>query len=179
LALADITTTRAFFFEDVPGIMEHCANVSICGEKKRELSRMMQMIDSVRLSRDDLLDALFDLKHDLGKYIRLPVAMLPADSTAADLRQALGRALLKTRQGPRGDRPAREIWTAFTEEVGRAVDERETAGQLRRAVERALGWERALADDDDTPLDRAALEADLTAVSRCIQALIEEVSANE
>ena len=46
---------------------------------------------------DDMLDALYDLKHDLGKYIRMPVAMLPADAPVQELREALHAAIFATR----------------------------------------------------------------------------------
>lgn len=132
------------------------------------------MIENDRLSRDDVLDALLDLKHDLGKYIRLPVAMLPADAGDADLRQALETALNRTRSGPEGVRSAAELWDGFVEEVGAALDGYSSAAELRRAVEQALAWRAALGDPD-AAVDRQAVEADLGAVGVGIQRLIEEV----
>jgi hypothetical protein len=134
------------------------------------------MIDENRLSRDDLLDALLDLKHDLGKYIRLPVAMLPADAGAEELRQALATAINQTRKGPAGARSAAEIWAAFLDEVGGAIDRFDAAARLRAAVDRALAWGDRIGDDE---LERPAIEGDLSAVGTSVQRLIEEVNSND
>lgn len=38
---------------------------------------------------DETMDALLDLSHDLGKYLRLPLALLPVDAGPAEVREAL------------------------------------------------------------------------------------------
>ena len=126
-----------------------------------------------RPSRDDLLDALFDLKHDLGKYLRWHLSTAPEDAGPERFREALATALLCTRTGPRGDRAAREIWEKFEGETGSALDGYPARAALSIAVRRALGHERALAPD--APLDRGEIRRDLGAVSDAIRALIEEV----
>ncbi|MBW2277188.1 MAG: hypothetical protein JRF63_06830 [Deltaproteobacteria bacterium] len=132
------------------------------------------MIANDQLSRDDVLDALLDLKHDLGKYIRLPLAMLPAEAGDAEVREALGTALLKTRNGPNGVHTAEDLWSGFTEEVGRAIAGYTSAPGLRETVERALAWRASLENDADA-IDRQQAETELGAVREAIQRLIEEV----
>jgi len=136
------------------------------------------MIESDQLSRDDVLDALLDLKHDLGKYLRMPLAMLPAEATESEVREALETALLKTRSGPKGVRTAEDLWSAFTEEVGSALDGYEATAGLREAVARALEWKDALARQD-TVVDREQVQADMSAVGEAIQRTIEEVHGGD
>lgn len=125
--------------------------------------------------REELLDLLSDLQHDLGKYLRLPLSLLPRDADAAAVRTALETALLKTRRGPAGARAAQEIWEAFLEEARGRLSSFAAFAPLEGAVSRALGWRRAL--EGGPAIDRAAVEADLGAVSAAIRALIEEVQS--
>jgi len=127
-----------------------------------------------RPGRDEMLDALLDLSHDLGKYLRMPLAMLPAEAGPGDVREALEHALRRTRVGPRGVRGAREIWAGFHEECAAALAGRPGFDALAGAVARALAWERAI--DGVEEIDRAALTRDFADVSRRIRELIEEVS---
>jgi hypothetical protein len=68
------------------------------------------------MAREDLIELLRDLRHDLGKYIRLPLAMLPREAGDEEVRSALRQALQATRRGPAGDVPARAIWQQFLEQ---------------------------------------------------------------
>lgn len=128
---------------------------------------------------ESLADALADLAHDLGKAVRRPLAWLPADASDADVRQAAEEALLATRRKGSERISAQALWDAFLAEVeppqvgtgGPAVGPAWAA--MVAAVERALAWAARL--DPPEPLDRAALEADLAAVTPAIRALIEEV----
>jgi len=131
------------------------------------------MIDNRQLSRDDLIDALLDLKHDLGKYIRLPVAMLPPNAAPDELRSAIDDALERTRRGPAGTRSAREIWRAFLDEAGAALERTAGLDPLTDAVERALALGAT-----EAPLARAVTEATLGAVGERIQQLIQEVTGD-
>jgi hypothetical protein len=126
------------------------------------------------MNRQELLDVLADLQHDLGKYIRLPISMLPRDASPAELREALATALLRTRQSPRGTRSARAIWQEFETEAGADARAYPSYTALEAAVERALAWEMTAAREAAV-IDRAALESDLAAVSSAIRKLIEEV----
>ncbi len=124
--------------------------------------------------REDLLEALYDLKHDLGKYIRLPVAMLPPNASPTDLRQALARGLFETRKGPAGVLSAGQIFAAFTGEYGRNCEQFSAYERLTRAVDRAL----ALNDCTDA-MERGEIMHALGNVSAAIQTLIEEVERDE
>ncbi|HKU38874.1 MAG TPA: hypothetical protein VJR89_12025, partial [Polyangiales bacterium] len=65
------------------------------------------------MSRDPALrELLEDLRHDLVKYVRLPLRMLPPDADAAALRGALECALLRTRESRTVTQSARELWRA-------------------------------------------------------------------
>ena len=125
-----------------------------------------------RADRETVLDLLFDLQHDLGKYLRLPVAMLPAEAAPADLRAALAEALLRTRIGPSGTRSARGVWTAFLADLADRPGLDLEA--LRTSVETALAWETALEADRPLP-SRSEILADLDGVTAAIRALIMEV----
>ncbi len=138
----------------------------------------MQMIDTTNFAFDDLIDALMDLKHDLGKYIRIPFSMLPRTASARDVESALETALRRTRSGPFGVRSAKEIWDAFAAEAGDALESKKEYGALARAVAKALSHEAALCGSVPMP-DRETLEADMTDVGKCIQELVEEVARDE
>jgi hypothetical protein len=42
--------------------------------------------------KEELLEALSDLKHDLGKYIKLPVTMLPREADPSEVALEVKRA---------------------------------------------------------------------------------------
>ncbi len=122
--------------------------------------------------KEELLEALFDLAHDLGKYLRLPLAWLPAEATEAEVRVALERALLRTREGAAGVVSARALWDRFREETGGGAEGLDSFPALAAAVAQALSWEDRLAG----PIDRAAALHDLSAVGDAIRTAIEELS---
>ncbi len=133
-----------------------------------------QMIDKNPAVDPDVIDAILDLKHDLGKHIRLPVSLLPEDASDAELRETVTRALTKTRSGPTGTRSARDIWEGFVAEAVGAVSSRKAFAPLLESVARALEWEgRAAAGE---ALDRRSLALELEAVGTRIQELLDEVS---
>jgi len=121
-------------------------------------------------SDDELLDLLMDMKHDLGKYIVMPVAMLPTDASPTQLREALRRALLQTRGEGEAAHSAQVLWRGFVQEGGEPLRALAGFAQLQAAVERATAWESALGAD--TPIDRDALLSDLRAVGEAMGALI-------
>lgn len=138
----------------------------------------MQMIDTTNLTFDDLIDVLMDLKHDLGKYIRLPFSMLSQTASSEEVESALETALRRTRSGPSGVRTAKDIWDAFAGEVGDSLESKKEYGALARAVAKALSHEAALCGSVPMP-DRETLEADMADVGKCIQELVEEVARDE
>lgn len=119
---------------------------------------------------DDLLDLLMDMKHDLGKYIVMPVAMLPATAPDADVRDALRRALRETRTGGDGPRSATELWDDFVGEGGDALRALDGFGVLEASVARAIHWDAAI--DAQSPIDRDSLLGDLRAVGEALAAMI-------
>jgi hypothetical protein len=125
------------------------------------------------MTADATLDLLLDLKHDLGKYLLLPIGLLPKDADDDALREALRRALRQTRTSGGQAKSARELWQGFVAELGGELAHSAALAELSAAVERALGWERAL--EQAAPLARAPLERDLAAVRAAIAALIAEV----
>lgn len=127
---------------------------------------------------EDLLDALYDLKHDLGKYIRMPVLMLPKDADPEVVAAEVERAIDRTRKGPTGVRSAMEIYRAFTAEWESVASAFKEYRALENAVERAVAWRRKV-KSPDTSWTRAELERDLTQVGETILALIREVEGGE
>jgi len=131
------------------------------------------------MTSDVTLELLLDLKHDLGKYMLLPLALLPKGADAAAVRDALERALLRTRTrravaGAAAEaQSAREIWHGSAAELVQSGLPRAALADVEQAVERALDWEPALRGD--RALERAAIERDLGAVQTAIARLIEEV----
>jgi len=126
--------------------------------------------------REKLLEVLSDLKHDLGKYIRLPFTMLPPGADWDETRTALRHALLETRSGPGGVLSARALWSRFKETAGGRLGAFSGWIALEAAVERALAWEACV--EGDGPLPRDDIERDLSAISGGIQKLRLEVAAN-
>jgi len=120
----------------------------------------------------DAADLLADLAHDLGKYLRLPLAWLPPEADEAAVREAAREALLATRRKAGVATPAADIWADFLAEVGETLDGFAEWPPLVAAVEAALAWGTRL----DGPVDRAAIAADLGAVTPAIRALLDEVS---
>ena len=132
------------------------------------------------MTDDATLELLLDLKHDLGKYLLLPLALLPKDADDSAVRAALRRALLQTRTrragGPNGTDGSRhlsaaEIWRDAAAELERAGCARDALAPIEPAVEHALWGPRAL--DDEAALERMAIERDLGAVQAAIAALID------
>ncbi len=125
------------------------------------------------MDRQELIDHLSLLEHDLGKHLALPLGMLPAGAAPAEVREALVTSLRRTRRTRGRVLSARQIWAAFRSEAGEALlasGERWSA--VCAAVERALAWEERLAGSD---IDRDAALADLSAVRPAIRALLVEL----
>ena len=70
------------------------------------------------MDKEELLDILLDLKHDLGKYLRLPLALLPADASPKEVREALKTGLFSTRKSGVKTTSAQEL---FDETKDKAV----------------------------------------------------------
>jgi hypothetical protein len=123
--------------------------------------------------REEVLDLLLELGHELGKYLRMPLAFLPATASPEELCETVRRTLTQTRDGPRGRRSARQLWTTFVHEAGGRLDSLETFQELEAAVGRALAWE-GLQVREGT-LSRVQIEADFGAISPAIRAVIQDI----
>jgi hypothetical protein len=124
------------------------------------------------MDREELLDLLLEIQHDLGKYIQLPIVMLPKSASDAELREGLERALRRTRLVGEEAVPARKIWADFESELtGTGHDARLEV--IRGIVMKAIGWESKL--DTDEEIERVALERDLRAVGEAFREWVEEL----
>jgi hypothetical protein len=127
------------------------------------------------MTSDTTLELVLDLKHDLGKYMLLPLALLPKAADEAAVRAALARGLLRTRSrrtaAGEETQSAREIWQASLPELRAGALPQAALAQLERAMERALSWERVL--QDGVAFDRVAVEGDLLSVQRAFADLLQ------
>ena len=124
--------------------------------------------------KDELLDLLADLQHNLGKYIRLPMAMLGEGAGEEQYRTALKCALLQTRRGPSGVLSAQQIWDDFVQEAGGRLRGMVEFKALVTAVKQALAWEIYI-DPGSPPMPVADIQDDLASVSEAIRHLMEGV----
>lgn len=124
----------------------------------------------------EIIEALDDLKHDLGKYLVMPLSMLETDAGPKPVREAVTQALLRTRTGPNGTWSAAELWQAFALGAGAELPDLEEATVLTRAVGRALAWQERLEAPEG--LDRAVILADFRAVSSAIDGVIAALASH-
>jgi hypothetical protein len=110
----------------------------------------------------DLLEALEDLAHDLGRHIRLPLALLPIDAGPAQLHEAVERGVRRTRTGPRGSYSAEDLLADFASEVPERL--RPDLAELESAVSSAM----ALLDAEHPETSRDRISARLDAVGAAI-----------
>lgn len=131
------------------------------------------------MTKEDILELLFDLKHDLGKYIRLPLAMLPSQADDTQVRRAVVQALRETRVSAHRVQSAAQIWQDFLTQIGEADGLKHGYAffRLEKAVHNALKWERAIFDSSaSAPLDRRVVQEDLNGVDQAIIDLIDEIN---
>jgi hypothetical protein len=121
-----------------------------------------------------LAELLDELRHDLAKYLLLPLRMLPRDAGPRAMREALDAALRHTRRHGSSHVGAREIYTRAREGLVAAQADPRRLRALDSAVARALAWEEVL--DNGAEIERAALEADLAGIGVELAAWLAEVS---
>ena len=114
-----------------------------------------------------------DLRHDLGKYLRMPLRMLPEEASEAALREAVGLALRQTRRAASGVRSARELWGAAAPALRALAVASPRYLELEAAVSAALALEARL--DAPEPFDRAEAEALLFEVGHRLDCWLAEV----
>jgi hypothetical protein len=125
------------------------------------------------MAHDTLSEVLDALRHDLGKYLLMPIAMLPRDASAEQLRAALHDALLRTQRGA-STRSAEEIYAQARAAMLELNVNTDRLATLDAAVQGALRWQGVL-DDTSRLLDRDVLLKELGAVRQAIAALQAEV----
>lgn len=126
--------------------------------------------DACGVTQEDLEDALDDLAHDLGKYIHLPLSLLPDTASDDEFLEAATLALIRTRRAPTGDQSARELWVAFCQEVGNELVSYPGWIELEQTIANALDWTERLQDAARSE-SRTKLVADLRAVAPAIRVL--------
>jgi hypothetical protein len=126
--------------------------------------------------REALLETLYDLKHDLGKYIKLPVALLPQDAPGTELSEQVIRAVRETRKGPSGTRSAKQLFTQFVDEWGGALDGLPSYERLKRFLDDAEQL-AVRAEQSPSSISRREVESVLFAVADEIGALLTEVES--
>ena len=84
-------------------------------------------------------ELLYDLKHDLGKYVQIPVAMLPDNAGKPEIKDALNRALYKTRIAGGKVQSAEQIWQDYHNRLLKLWDDKSALSELETAVLQILG----------------------------------------
>jgi hypothetical protein len=135
------------------------------------------MIDSRWTQKDELIDILLDLKHDLGKYLFLHLSHLTVDSPPDMVKDALKTALFETRKVGGRVQTAREIWDRYRSEID-ALDYAFSSYELlRAAIAEALEMRRFLDADDSAPAPHVGqIQKIARQVSETIQQIIGEES---
>jgi len=124
--------------------------------------------------RSDALDLLDELKHDLGKYIYLPVGFLPKDASSEAFTSAVHTAIFRTRRAQGTVESAHDIWERFCQEAGNLILHSTSYPRLVQAVDVALSWGNRLSE----PLDmvhRECVIRDFQNVGRAIARVQDEI----
>ncbi|MEL6758756.1 MAG: hypothetical protein AAFP04_00005 [Myxococcota bacterium] len=126
------------------------------------------------VTRETAIDRLYDLQHDLAKYIRMPLAFLPSHATPDEVRVALQRALRTTYRRAEDVLPASMLWQQCADSLPDAVRAHASFERLERVIERALAWDAAI-DDVRVTIDRNRVLGDFGAITAAIDLLIADV----
>ena len=125
-------------------------------------------------TREALVETLDELKHDLGKYIKLPVAMLPKDAPKEALAEQIIIAVEETRRGPTGVLTAQMLYDRFSKEWGGILKGISSYERLKEALGRAYALV-PIAKTSPNSLSRDDVEARLFVISELIAELMMEV----
>jgi hypothetical protein len=132
---------------------------------------MLEMNSDIK---EALEESLYDLKHDLGKYIRLPVGMLPKEATWAEVAAQVEQAVLRTRKGPSGILSAAALFEQFKREWGARLANLSSYAALQTAVAAACALPEQILLNESA-LNRETVESILGEVSTAVQRLMDEV----
>lgn len=113
------------------------------------------------MDREELLETLDELQHDLGKHLLMPVALLPQTASHVDLRDAVDRGLRQV-----------AAWRAFGQGSGRSLAGDQAFAVVDARVAAAAQWGVA------EHLDRSRVQADFAAVGEAIRAWRRQVSGD-
>jgi hypothetical protein len=133
----------------------------------------MSMMDTA--TKEALLESLYDLKHDLGKYIKMPVAMLPKDASWDEVTAQVRKAVHKTRKGQSGEISAATLFQRFVDEWEQHLASNKAYQQVALSVEAAIELNDRV-EQCEPGLTRAEIEQVLGAVSIAISSLMDEVN---
>ena len=122
--------------------------------------------------RRQLVELLQDLQHDLGKYLRMPLAFLPEGASEGDVVAAIRKGLFETRRSGDGVVTASELWERFLEQAKNDLEGEAAFDTLTHTVERALAWE-ALVKGEAVEVDRERARKDFDAVGAAIRDAIQ------
>ena len=112
-------------------------------------------------------ELLEDLAHDLGRHVRLPLTLLPDGAAATDVREALRRAVFRTRTASGGAQGAAELLAVHV--AATPAEQRPTLAGLRAAVARAVDLASQSESDPLPPLSE--VRAVVSAIGREIAVL--------
>lgn len=124
--------------------------------------------------KEALEESLYDLKHDLGKYIRLPVSMLPKEATWEEVATQVEQAVMRTRKGPTGILSAAVLFEQFQGEWGERLANLSSYASLQTAVAEACALPEQILRTESA-LTRETVESILGEVSTAVQRLMDEV----
>ena len=132
------------------------------------------MLDMDNDTLEALEESLYDLQHDLGKYVRLPVSMLPKDAPWETVVEQAIAAVERTRKGPSGVVSAKMLLDRFAADWEEKLASVSLYQSVKSAVAETAVLVGRIREGDSSP-DRAEVEAVLGAVSEAIGRLMDEV----
>ncbi|MBN2715498.1 MAG: hypothetical protein JXX14_06560 [Deltaproteobacteria bacterium] len=138
------------------------------------------MIDRRWTAKDELIDILLDLKHDLGKYLFLHLSHLTADSPVEATLEALRVALLETRVVGGKPQSAAEIWQRYRQEIDALNYSFNGRERLNRVIEDALAMHTFIQNDNASrPPHAREVQQIARRLSETISEIIEAENSEE
>ena len=134
------------------------------------------MIDKRWTVKDELIDILLDLKHDLGKYLFLHLSHLTSDSPAETTLDALKVALFETRTVGGRVESAEAIWGRYRQEIDALNYAFAGYDRLIRCVEDALAMRGFV---DPAHATRAPHAGEVQQIARRVSETISDIIAEE
>lgn len=136
------------------------------------------MIESRWTKKDELVEILMDLKHDLGKYMFLHLSHLTQDSPPDMVNEALHTALYETRTVSGVTQSAEQIWQRYKNELALLDYSFDGHARLISAVEAALSMQQFLSRSNERPIHVRQIQKIARQISETISQLILEVQGD-